>query len=464
MRKLPVWWRANRMTLGAIFALAWPAILEQTLQTIVMYCDTAMVGSLGAQASAAVGLTTPVSWLVCSPLWALGTGFLACISRAIGAKDERTARTAAMQSMFAVVVAGAVMTLITQVISPFLPAWLQADPEIHADASAYFAITCLPMLFRASSVIFASTLRASGDTRTPMVVTSLMNVINVILNFFLIFPTRTLSVLGVEMTMPGAGLGVRGAAIASAVAYVFSGVMMFRAMLRSKRISPRGMRLLLDKPVMAQCIRVGIPVACTRVGVCLGQVVFLSQVSSLGTISLAAHSLALTAEEAIYLPGYGMQTAAATLSGNAVGAKDEKRLLHQAKLITGIAMFLMFCTGLVMFLLPAQILSIFTPDADVIREGVKIMRIVAVTEPIYAAAIVLEGIFDGMGDTKTPFIVSIATMWGIRILCTFLCVSVFHLGLTAVWTCMAADNVTRAIVLFICFRKGIWRRRAGFAA
>jgi len=147
-----------------------------------------------------------------------------------------------------------------------------------------------------------------------------------------------------------------------------------------------------------------------------------------------------------------------------VGAKDEKRLLHQAKLITGIAMFLMFCTGLVMFLLPAQILSIFTPDADVIREGVKIMRIVAVTEPIYAAAIVLEGIFDGMGDTKTPFIVSIATMWGIRILCTFLCVSVFHLGLTAVWTCMAADNVTRAIVLFICFRKGIWRRRAGFAA
>lgn len=464
MRKLPMWWRANRMTLGAIFALAWPAILEQTLQTIVMYCDTAMVGSLGAQASAAVGLTTPVSWLVCSPLWALGTGFLACISRAIGAKDERTARTAAMQSMFAVVVAGAVMTLITQVISPFLPAWLQADPEIHVDASAYFAITCLPMLFRASSVIFASTLRASGDTRTPMAVTSLMNVINVILNFFLIFPTRTLSVLGVEMTMPGAGLGVRGAAIASAVAYVFSGVMMFRAMLRSKRISPRGMRLHLDKPVMAQCIRVGIPVACTRVGVCLGQVVFLSQVSSLGTISLAAHSLALTAEEAIYLPGYGMQTAAATLSGNAVGAKDEKRLLHQAKLITGIAMFLMFCTGLVMFLLPAQILSIFTPDADVIREGVKIMRIVAVTEPIYAAAIVLEGIFDGMGDTKTPFIVSIATMWGIRILCTFLCVSVFHLGLTAVWTCMAADNVTRAIVLFICFRKGIWRRRAGFAA
>ena len=464
MRKLPMWWRANRMTLGAIFALAWPAILEQTLQTIVMYCDTAMVGSLGAQASAAVGLTTPVSWLVCSPLWALGTGFLACISRAIGAKDERTARTAAMQSMFAVVVAGAVMTLITQVISPFLPAWLQADPEIHADASAYFAITCLPMLFRASSVIFASTLRASGDTRTPMAVTSLMNVINVILNFFLIFPTRTLSVLGVEMTMPGAGLGVRGAAIASAVAYVFSGVMMFRAMLRSKRISPRGMRLHLDKPVMAQCIRVGIPVACTRVGVCLGQVVFLSQVSSLGTISLAAHSLALTAEEAIYLPGYGMQTAAATLSGNAVGAKDEKRLLHQAKLITGIAMFLMFCTGLVMFLLPAQILSIFTPDADVIREGVKIMRIVAVTEPIYAAAIVLEGIFDGMGDTKTPFIVSIATMWGIRILCTYLCVSVFHLGLTAVWTCMAADNVTRAIVLFICFRKGIWRRRAGFAA
>ena len=461
MMKATAWWNKNRITLGAIFALAGPAILEQTLQTIVMYCDTAMVGSLGAQASAAVGLTTPVSWLVCSPLWALGTGFLACIARAIGAKDENTARVAAMQSIYAVAAAGVIMTVITQAVSPFLPGWLQADPEIHADASAYFAITTLPMIFRASSVIFASTLRASGDTKTPMFVTTMMNVINVVLNFLLIFPTRQLNVLGVEFTMFGADLGVRGAAIASAVAYCFSGVMMMRAMLRSKRISPRGMKFRIDKPVMSQCIRVGIPVACTRVGVCLGQVVFLSQVSSLGTISLAAHSLALTAEEAIYLPGYGMQTAAATLSGNAVGARDEKRLLHQAKLITFIAMFLMTCTGLVMFLLPAQILSIFTPDQLVIAEGVLIMRIVAVTEPIYAAAIVLEGIFDGMGDTKTPFVVSIATMWGIRILFTFLCVTVFGLGLTAVWTCMAADNVTRAIILFICFRKGVWRKRVG---
>ena len=167
MMKATAWWNKNRITLGAIFALAWPAILEQTLQTIVMYCDTAMVGSLGAQASAAVGLTTPVSWLVCSPLWALGTGFLACIARSIGAKDEKTARVAAMQSIYAVAAAGVIMTVITQAVSPFLPGWLQADPEIHADASAYFAITTLPMIFRASSVIFASTLRASGDTKTP---------------------------------------------------------------------------------------------------------------------------------------------------------------------------------------------------------------------------------------------------------------------------------------------------------
>ena len=171
-------------------------MLEQLLQTVVQYADSAMVGQLGAQATAAVGLTTPVNWLVNSPMFAMGVGFLACISRALGARDDRTARAAAGQSIFAVLILGTVMGIITVGLSPLIPGWLNAAPEIRDTAGQYFAIVSLPMLFRASSIIFASALRASGNTRTPMLVSLAMNAINVVLNFLLIFPGREISLLG----------------------------------------------------------------------------------------------------------------------------------------------------------------------------------------------------------------------------------------------------------------------------
>lgn len=219
------------------------------------------------------------------------------------------------------------MGIITVGLSPLIPGWLNAAPEIRDTAGQYFAIVSLPMLFRASSIIFASALRASGNTRTPMLVSLAMNAINVVLNFLLIFPGREISLLGARFFMPGAGLGVVGAAIATAVSYVASGLMMFRALWRSPALSPKGQPLRWDRAVMGQCARVGVPVVFTRIGVSLGHVVFLSQVSVLGTVSLAAHSLALTTEEAVYLPGYGMQAAASTLAGNAVGEGSEAKLM-----------------------------------------------------------------------------------------------------------------------------------------
>ena len=166
--------------------LSWPTIMEQALQTIVQYADTAQVGAIGANASAAVGLTTTMMWLINSPMFALGMGVLSCISRSIGAKDEHRAREAAMQSVLITVVLGLVLGAITLAISPFLPGWLGAAQEIQRDASLYFAIICAPMIFRASSIIFGSVLRATGNTKTPMLINTVMNLLNITLNFLLI--------------------------------------------------------------------------------------------------------------------------------------------------------------------------------------------------------------------------------------------------------------------------------------
>lgn len=181
--------------------------------------------------------------------------------------------------------------------------------------------------------------------------------------------------------------------------------------------------------------------------------VFTRLVTSLGTTVFAAHSIALTAEEAFYIPGYGMQSAATTLTGNAVGARDEKKLRHTSSLLLLLSFSFMTITGSLLFLLATQMMQLFTPDAEVIRLGASALRIVALSEPIFGISIILEGIFNGAGDTKHPFLYSLFSMWGIRIVGTFLCVHFFHLGLNAVWLCMVADNVCRGILLTVRYRR-----------
>lgn len=454
--------KQSRTMLATILALAWPAMVEQALQTIVQYADSAMVGRLGVRAMAAVGLTTTVTWLTNAPLWAMGAGVLACIARAIGAKNLDRARSAAQQGIWLALIVGVAMTLITELAAPRLPGWLGAEPDIRQDGYLYFAILCAPLIFRALSYILGSALRASGDTRTPMLVNLGMNAINVLLNFLLIFPTRQVALAGAVFTVPGAGWGVVGAAIASAIAVTFSGAMMLYKVLSSPVLSPIKLKKRWDGEVMNSCVRVGLPVALQNIGVFGGQVVFSALVTSLGKAALATHSIALTAEQAFYIPGFGMQAAASTLSGNALGEGDEKKLDSVSRTILLISMGLMTVTGAILFAFPGFMMSIFTADAEVIAGGAKILRIVACSEPLYAAMIIFEGVFHGVGQTKYPFAVSLITMWGVRVLGTLICVRGLGLGLTAVWLCMVGDNVSRALLLGLRYFGGRWKRSLGF--
>ena len=226
--------------LAVILTLAWPTMLEQLMQTAVQYIDTAMVGSLGTSATAAVGATSTVNWLVNSSLSALGVGFLAFIARALGAGENGRARRAAMQAVLAVLCMGTLFTAVTLSMSGVIPALMQVEPVIRPLASAYFFILYIPMLPRAASIIFGTVLRAAGDTRAPMKTGVVVNLVNVVLNFLFIYPAREAAVFGLRMTLPGAGWGVLGAAAASAIAYTVGGVLMTVRLWRHSRISPRG--------------------------------------------------------------------------------------------------------------------------------------------------------------------------------------------------------------------------------
>lgn len=433
--------KETRGLLLAIIALAWPTMLEQLLQTAVQYIDTAMVGSLGTAATAAVGSTMTLNWLIGSTISALGIGFLAFISKAHGAGEYDSARHAAAQAVLTALFVGGFFTVLTLSLSSVIPIWMQVDSEIRPLASRYFFILYTPMLARTATTIFGTVLRAAGDSKTPMRVGIWVNLVNVVLNFFLIYPTRHISVLSVDILIPGAGMGVIGAALASAIAFALGGICITVALYRHSLISPRGYRLRPNKPILLACLRVAAPNAMQRFATSLGYVVFAAMVNSLGSVATAAHTIANTVESAFYIPGYGMQTASATLAGNALGAKDEKRLKALSRLIIFIEVSLMLISGTLLFIFAPQMMSIFSSDASVILLGAIVLRMVAVSEPFYGVSIVIEGMMQGMGKTVMPLICNIAGMWGIRIVGTFIFTQIFDFGLVGAWACMIAHNL-----------------------
>lgn len=435
-----------------IMALAWPTMVEQLMHTAVQYIDTAMVGSLGVEATAAVGATSTVNWLVGSTISAISVGFLAYIAKAIGERDERKTKKAVAQACFMVLVIGFLSTAITLSLSGKIPVWMKVDPAIQRTASIYFFILYTPMLFRTSSIIFGTVLRASGDAKTPMRVGLFVNLINVILNFLLIYPTRDFG----PIIIPGAGLGVVGAALASSISFVFGGIYMAIAVLRHKKISPKGESFKPDWNVLAPCLRVAGPNMMQRFGTSLGYVVFASMINSLGGIATAAHTIANTVESAFYIPGYGMQSAAATLAGNAYGAKDKDKMKELARIFIPIEIALMTISGALLFVLSEPLVSIFSDNAEVIRLGSTVLKMVAVSEPFYGFSIIVEGFMQGVGKTKLPFVFNIAGMWGIRILGTFICTQILSMTLVSAWGAMIAHNMLLFLLFMIVYIKGLW--------
>lgn len=439
-----------------ILALAWPTMLEQLMQTAVQYIDTAMVGALGTQATAAVGSTGTINWLIGSTISAVGVGFLSYIAKAYGAKDQAAAKRAVAQAVLLTCILGIFFTVLTVSLSGVIPAWMQVDPAIQKMASTYFLILYLPMLPRTASIIFGTVLRSAGDTKSPMKIGVLVNLINVLFNFLLIYPSRQAEVFSIQFTLWGAGLGVIGAAVASAVSFTVGGICITYVLWKHPVISPCGQKFSPDMQILKPCMKVAFPNMLQRFGTSLGYVAFAAMINSLGEVSTAAHTIANTVESLFYIPGYGMQTAAATLSGNAYGANDEKRMKSLASMFIPLETVLMVGSGACLFFAAPGLMSLFSAHDAVINLGATVLRMVAVSEPFYGFSIIIEGLMMGVGKTKAPFVYNMIGMWLVRIVGTWVCTQVLGLGLVSAWTCMIAHNLLLFVLFLICYVRGVW--------
>lgn len=421
----------NGDILRTLIALSIPTLLEEMLRTLLQYVDTAMVGRLGEQATAAVSVTTTITWLVNSISFAASVAVLAMISKAVGSGNEELVRKIAQQALLLTAVFGVVTGGVSIILSPYIPVWMGAEEAVRRPASVYFTIVSIPMLFRSATIILGAAIRGTKDTKTPMLINVGSNLLNAVLNYLLIYT---------------AGLGVAGAAIASAISYTLAGMLMFVAYRRNRLLRWEWSSFGIEKDLLRECAGIGVPVLGTNMASCLGYVVFAGLVSGMGTTVFAAHSIAVTAETMFYIPGYGLRTATSTLVGISLGENNKRKLQAVSRLSILMTVGMMCISGVLLYLVSYPLMCLFTPVPVVAGLGAEMLKLVAFSEPFFGLMVVLEGIYYGMGRTRYAFLAETGSMWGIRILFTFLCVTVWKLDLRAVWYCMIADNVCKALL------------------
>lgn len=422
--------------LCSLVMLAIPTVIEEVMSTLLQYVDTAMVGNLGENATASVSVTTTINWLVGGIPSAIGIAAVAMISRAIGKKDIQESRRVSSQVFILTLISGIILTVLCIALSPFIPIWMGAEKEIQKTASIYFAIISLPLIFRVINIVMGACLRATEDTKTPMIITLIENVLNIILNYLLIY---------------AAGLGVIGAGIGSAVSFTAAGILMYFAYRKKPQLKFDFKALKINKSVIKECLKVAYPVCLTHSASCLGYVVFAGLVSSMGTTVFAAHSIAVSAEQIFYIAGYGFRSATSTMIGISIGEKNSKKFNAVKKTSILVTVIMMIFSGTVLYIVSLPLMDIFTSSNAVAVLGADMLKIVAFSEPFFGLMIVLEGIYYGLEKTKYVFITETASMWLIRIVFTFLCIKVWSFGLREVWYCMIADNIFKASILAVPF-------------
>ena len=437
--------------------LSVPAILAQLTSIVMQYIDASMVGSLGADDAASIGLVSTSLWLLGGVCSAVTTGFAVQVAHQLGAGKSCDARDVLRQSLVACLVFAVALSALGISVSSYVPVWLGGHPAITGKASSYFLIFTMAIPLLVFDFLGSGMLRCSGNMRVPSIINVLMCVLDVVFNFFFIFPSHTLSIGSYSCVLPGAGLGVTGAALGTVLAEgVGCLLLMYYLLFRSKE-----MRLTLDRGSFVptgQCLKkayhIGMPMGLQHVLMCSAQVAITAIVAPLGSIAIAANSFGITAESLCYMPGYGIADAATTLVGQSVGAGRRDLTRQFAHITVTLGMIIMGVMGVLLYVCAPVMMGIMTPVQEVVDLGASALRIEAFAEPLFAAAIVTYGVFVGAGDTMTPCWMNLFSMWAVRL--TLALILVGSMGLLGVWTAMCIELCFRGTIFLIRLFSGRW--------
>ena len=435
--------RTSKEKVFAILLLAFPAMIENVLQTLVGSVDTLFVARLGLVEVTAVGIANAVLAVYIAIFMALGVGASSLIARNIGAGNVDKAKAVAKQSTLIAIIVGLFFGLITLFFSESLLNIMGAESRVIAEGAVYLRIVGTPSVFISLMLIFGSILRATGNTRAPMNVALWMNILHIALDYLLIFG------LGGWM-----GWGVAGAAWATVIVRVL-GAMALYYYIRKSDVSFSLFGFSDSRSLFLPIIRLATPAAIERLVMRLGQVLYFGLIVVIGTETFAAHTIAGNIETFSYMPGYGLAIAATTLVGQYIDAGLSKEAYQYGILTTGIAIVFMSIIGVFMFIFAPWFATWFTNDSSAIDMVTVALRIDAFAQPALAIGLVLTGALQAAGDTKSPMYSTAIGMWLVRIIGIYVLGIYFDMGISGIWIAIALDILIRAIFLS-------WRYRSLF--
>ena len=440
--------RGQRVQLTLL--LCGPAIMAQLASVLLEFIDASMVGSLGAAASASIGLVSTTTWIFNGFCIALGQGFSVQLAHRVGAGDFFGARSILRQGLLVVLAFSLILALAGVAIADPLPRWLGGEASIRPDASAYFLIYAAFLPFMQIGLYGSTMLECSGEMLVPSVLYIVMCVLDVLFNFLLIFPMREVSVLGIEFTMPGAGMGVKGAALGTGIAEVIAGVLMMWVLLfRNKNLRIVGEKgsFVPTRECLAKAFDVTGPMWVQNLVMRGAYVASTLIVAPLGAVAIAANSFAIIAESFCYMPGYGMGDAATTLVGQSLGAGRKGLARSFSRITLGLGVGMMSSLAVLMYFFAPQIMALLSVDPDVVALGARCLRLEAFAEAGYAASIVAYAACVGAGDTKIPTVLNFVSVWIVRIGLALLLTPKY--GLMGYWIAMLVELNVRGLLMVL---------------
>ncbi|MCQ2222744.1 MAG: MATE family efflux transporter [Bacteroidaceae bacterium] len=435
---------SDKIRLTAI--LSAPAMLAQLSYIVMQYIDASMVGSLGAAASASIGIVSTTMWLFGGLCSSVSTGFSVQVAHSIGANDFSGARRILRESIFASLAFSLALMCVGFAISPHLPRWLGGDSAICNDASSYFFMFCLVVPLLQLNGLCSSMLRCSGNMKVPSLVNVAACGLDVLFNWIFIYKV---------------GMGVFGAALGTAVAEAISAfLMMYFLFVRNKGLNivekddEAHRRFLPSATVLRKAFHIGGPLGVEHLIMCGAQIMSTVIVAPLGTVAIAANSFGITIESLCYMPGYGIAEAATTLVGQSLGAKRSPLARSFGWITVWAGIGIMTFMGVVMYLFAPALMTLMSPDVAVQQLASEVLRIESFAEPMFAASIVAYGVFVGSGDTIIPCTMNLTSIWVVRISLAAILAST--MGLHGVWVAMAVELCFRGAIFLIRMRGNKW--------
>ena len=435
---------ARSEKLNLIVGLSIPSMLAQISTVLMFFIDASMVGHLGAEASASIGLIESTTWLVGSLLSAAATGFSVQVAHFIGANDFVKARQVFRHALICGLAFSVFLSLIGVGIHSHLPYWLGGGADIASASSGYFLIYSLVLPFVYLYHTSEMMLKSAGNMHTPSVMAILVCICDVIFNYIFIYICK---------------LGVVGAAMGTALAYIcISLPNLYLSACKNRMLNLRQdhVRFHWVKEYVQRACKISIPIAIQNILMSGAQIVSTMIVAPLGNIAIAAHSFAITAESLCYMPGYGIGDAATTLVGQTHGAGRIDLCRNFAYMTVGLGMLVMALMGVIMYVFAPEMIGVLSPVEAIRQLGTTCLRIEAFAEPFFAASIVTYCVCVGAGDTFKPAAINLGTMWLVRLTLAYGLSKSY--GLEGVWIAMATELTFRGVLFLIRLFRGSWMK------